>query len=61
MAFSQREKLLMCHFVSYYILAAQESLKPEHLQQNTSTLNTADTSSIRLLVGLKCIAEKSSH
>lgn len=51
----------MCHFVSYYILAAQESLKPEHLQQNTSTLNTADTSSIRLLVGLKCIAGKSSH
>lgn len=40
----QSEKmLLICYFfVSYYILAAQESLKPEHLPQNTFTLNTAD-------------------
>jgi len=47
--------------VSCYILAAQESLKPEHLPQNTFTLNTADTWNMLQLVGLKLIAGKSSQ
>ena len=60
---SQSEKLLLILviFVSYYILAAQESLKPEHLPQNTFTQITADTGNLLRLVGLKFIAWKSSQ